>query len=55
MLISDEIRRMAVDNRPSNEIKVVAKEEGMLELWEDGMAKVRQGMTSIEEIMRVVA
>ncbi len=55
MLISDEIRRMAVENRPSNEIKVVAKEQGMLELWDDGMTKVRQGRTSIEEIMRVVA
>lgn len=55
MLISDEIRRMAVENRPSNEIKVVAKEQGMMELWDDGMEKVRKGMTSIEEIMRVVA
>jgi type IV pilus assembly protein PilB len=55
MLMSDEIRRMSVENRPSQEIKEVAIEQGMLELWDDGMAKVRLGRTSLEEIMRVVA
>jgi len=55
MLMSDEIRRMSVDNRPSQEVKEVAIEQGMLELWDDGMAKVRLGYTSLEEIMRVVA
>ena len=33
----------------------MAREQGMTALRDDGMAKVRLGLTSIEEIMRVVA
>ena len=32
----------------------VARREGMLTLRQDGMDKVRQGITSIEEVLRVV-
>jgi type IV pilus assembly protein PilB len=40
--------------RPSNdELRVVALREGMIPLKDDGIAKVRQGITSIREIMRV--
>ncbi|MCB2223588.1 MAG: Flp pilus assembly complex ATPase component TadA [Actinobacteria bacterium] len=54
LLVSEEIQRMAVERRPSDEIRAIAVEQGMLTLREDGMEKVRLGMTTLEEILRVV-
>jgi len=54
LLVSEEIQRMAVERRPSDEIKRVAVEQGMLPLRRDGMEKVRLGMTTLEEVLRVV-
>jgi type IV pilus assembly protein PilB len=55
LLVSEDIQRMAVERRPSDEIQKIAIEQGMTTLWQDGLAKVAAGMTSMEEIMRVVA
>jgi type IV pilus assembly protein PilB len=55
MSVSEEIERMAVAHSSSTEIARVAREQGMTGLRDDGMNKVRQGATSLEEIMRVVA
>ena len=55
LLVSEDIQRLAVERRPSDEIQRVAIEQGMRTLWQDGLEKVASGMTSIEEIMRVVA
>jgi type IV pilus assembly protein PilB len=54
MLVSEEIQRMAVDRRPSDEIRKIAVEQGMATLRMDGMEKVRIGMTTLEEVLRVV-
>jgi type IV pilus assembly protein PilB len=54
LLVSEEIQRMAVERRPSDEIKAIAVEQGMLTLRQDGMEKVKAGMTTLEEILRVV-
>jgi type IV pilus assembly protein PilB len=54
LLMSEELQRMAVERRPSDEIKAVAVEQGMLTLRQDGMEKVKLGMTTLEEILRVV-
>jgi type IV pilus assembly protein PilB len=54
MLVSEEIQRMAVDRRPSDEIRKTAMEQGMATLRMDGMEKVRLGMTTLEEVLRVV-
>jgi type IV pilus assembly protein PilB len=54
MLMSEDIERLAVERRSSDEIKRTALEQGMVELRGDGIAKVRAGLTSIEEIQRVV-
>jgi type IV pilus assembly protein PilB len=55
MLVSEEIQRMAVDHRPSDEIKRMAVEQGMTTLREDGLEKVRLGLTTLDEVIRVVA
>ena len=54
LLVSEEIQRMAVERRPSDEVKKVAVEQGMITLRRDGMEKVRLGMTTLEEVLRVV-
>lgn len=54
MLVSEEIQRMAVEHRPSDEIKRIAVEQGMKTLRLDGMDKARLGMTTLEEVLRVV-
>jgi type IV pilus assembly protein PilB len=46
---------MTVSGAPEAEVGAVAAQEGMLTLREDGMVKVRAGLTSLEEILRVTA
>jgi type IV pilus assembly protein PilB len=45
---------MVLERRPSEEIRDVAIREGMRRLRDDGLEKVRQGLTSIAEIARVI-
>jgi type IV pilus assembly protein PilB len=53
MDLTDRIREMIVDRRPTSEIKRVAHEEGMISLRDSGLAKVRAGITTIKEINKV--
>jgi type IV pilus assembly protein PilB len=53
--VSDEIRRLTVEHRPAEEIKRQAIADGMKTLREDGLSKALAGMTSVEEVLRVVA
>ncbi len=55
MPVSEEIERLAVEHASATTITKVAQEEGMLMLRDDGMRKVAQGVTTIDEILRVVA
>lgn len=54
MPMSEEIERLTVERASSDQMRVVAIEQGMITLRDDGLMKVRQGLTSIEEIARVV-
>ena len=51
--LSDRIREMIIDRRPTSEIKRAAKEEGMEFLRESGIARVRAGITTLREINKV--
>ena len=51
--LSDRIREMIVDRRPTSEIKRAAREEGMTFLRESGLRKVRSGATTLREINKV--
>jgi type IV pilus assembly protein PilB len=53
MDLTDHIREMIVDRRPTSEIKRAAIEEGMITLRESGLAKVRAGITTVKEINKV--
>jgi type IV pilus assembly protein PilB len=51
--LSDRIREMIIDRRPTSEIKRAAKSEGMEFLRESGLRKVRAGVTTLREINKV--
>jgi type IV pilus assembly protein PilB len=53
MLVSDEIREMTIDRSSAEQIRSIAIQQGMRTLQEDGIDKVRSGITSIQEIARV--
>jgi len=55
MAMSERIKEMAVAQAPEAEIAAAAREEGMLTLREDGVEKIRAGLTSLEEVLRVTA
>ncbi len=53
MSVTDEIRKLALARAPAPEISEVAVRQGMRLLRDDGLEKVRLGMTSIAEVTRV--
>jgi type IV pilus assembly protein PilB len=55
MPMSDEIQRLTVKEASATAIMSQAIEEGLLTMRDDGFQKVKIGLTSIEEVMRVVA
>ncbi|MCA9283241.1 MAG: type II/IV secretion system protein [Phycisphaeraceae bacterium] len=55
MKISDSIRRMTLETADAVRIRSLALEEGMRPMFEDGMDKVRRGLTTEHELSRVLA
>jgi type IV pilus assembly protein PilB len=53
MIITPQIARLALEKKTAEEIGRVAQEEGMTTLLQDGAEKVKNGITSLEEILRV--
>jgi type IV pilus assembly protein PilB len=53
MTLSDTIRAMTIERASSDVIRATAVEEGMRLLRQDGLEKVRLGITSIAEVSRV--
>lgn len=54
MTISDRIRRMIAQRSGEDSIREVAQATGMLSLGDDALAKVKAGVTTAEELLRVV-
>jgi type IV pilus assembly protein PilB len=54
MPMTEEIERLTVERASAETIKTVAIQQGMITLRDDGLEKVRMGITSIEEVARVV-
>lgn len=55
MPISPTIRAMILKGASSDEVAKQAKEEGMKTLRDDGIDKIKKGITTIEELMRETA
>jgi type IV pilus assembly protein PilB len=55
LVMSEEIETLAVKRASREELELAATEQGMRSLWDDGLAKVVSGVTSLEELGRVLA
>ncbi len=53
ILISEKIRDGIMARKNAEEIVDIAQTEGMLPMLHDGLDKVKQGLTTIEEVLRV--
>jgi type IV pilus assembly protein PilB len=53
--MSTAIRELTIASSPAEKIEEQARKEGMLTMLEDGIFQAAQGLTSIEEIFRVVS
>ena len=51
--VSDKISRMVMENVTDADIKNAAVEEGMITMVQDGYLKALEGITTIEEVLRV--
>jgi type IV pilus assembly protein PilB len=51
--LSDRIREMILEKRPTSEIRRIAKDEGMTFLRESALEKVRLGISTLKEINKV--
>jgi type IV pilus assembly protein PilB len=55
MPVTEEIRRLLLSRSSVDEIHVAAIREGMRTMRQDGIDKVKQGITTLVEIGRVTA
>jgi len=53
MQLNDEIRRLIMNNEDAGALTSAAKRNGMNSLREDGWDKVRRGITTVDEVLRV--
>ena len=54
MPMTEEIRRLVARDATAAEIEVAAEEAGMGSLWDDGIAKIVAGLTTIDELRRIL-
>jgi type II secretory ATPase GspE/PulE/Tfp pilus assembly ATPase PilB-like protein len=52
MVISDEIRSLVLQRAPSYELRKVATRQGMSSLRDDGWRVIREGRTTVDEVLR---
>jgi type II secretion system protein E len=53
LIVDDEVRRQIIDKVASSDIKQRSVEKGMRTLLADGRMKVAEGLTTVEELIRV--
>jgi type IV pilus assembly protein PilB len=53
MIMSSQIRDMTFKNAPTQDIRKVARKQGMRTLFEDGMIKAMKGLTTLDEVLRI--
>jgi type IV pilus assembly protein PilB len=54
MVVSEEIRSLIIAKAPAGDIARAAVANGMSRMRDDGIEKVRQGLTSIPEVFRIL-
>lgn len=51
-VVNDRIRQLIIEQAPTSELKRAAREMGMRSMREDGLMKIFDGITTIEEVVR---
>ncbi|HEX5430095.1 MAG TPA: GspE/PulE family protein [Patescibacteria group bacterium] len=51
--VTTEIQELVLKRAPTSQIQEKGQEQGMILMWQDGFIKCLQGMTTIEEVLRV--
>jgi type IV pilus assembly protein PilB len=54
MPMTDSLRKLVLNGAGQDALRAQAREEGMRTLHEDGLDKVREGVTSVPEVLRVL-
>lgn len=54
MEMMDNIKELVMKQATDDEIKAAAKKNGMTTMFEDGLKKVKLGMTTVDEVLRVI-
>jgi type IV pilus assembly protein PilB len=54
MMVTDEQRRLILGKASADDLRACARREGMRTLREDGLEKVKRGVTSLGEVLRVL-
>jgi len=54
LVVSDKIRRLAIDQAVTRSIRSAALEAGMVPMIRDGLDKVRTGMAALDDVLRKV-
>jgi type IV pilus assembly protein PilB len=52
--VTEKMQKLILNNASTNDIRGVAINEGMTTLRMDGLQKVKKGLSSLEELLRVV-
>ena len=53
LVMSPKLRAMTFDNAPTQDLRAVAIKEGLFTLYDDGLRKAQNGITTLEEVFRV--
>ena len=53
LIINEEIKKLINERVSADQIRKIAVEKGMKTLREDGLEKVKAGLTTLEEVNRV--
>ncbi|MDP2668696.1 MAG: GspE/PulE family protein [bacterium] len=54
-LVDDEMERLIITSPPAADVQALAIKKGMLTLYQDGIIKIMQGVTTLEELNRVAS
>jgi type IV pilus assembly protein PilB len=53
--MSPTLKDMVINHKTGDELEIQARKEGMLTMLEDGIYKAARGLTSVEEVLRVIS
>jgi type II secretory ATPase GspE/PulE/Tfp pilus assembly ATPase PilB-like protein len=53
MIVTDDLRSLILENASARDLRRVAARQGTTSLREDGFRHVREGRTTVEEVLRV--